>query len=330
LAQIKMVKAKVAARQEPYYSAYRQLLHDADSVSAVGTHALADFSVPGYYVEPEKHKANSLALQQDAYGAYCSALAFALSGEAKYGEKACSFLDAWASVNKGYSGHDGILVLSYSGSGLLMAAELMSGSPVWGTAGEQRFKDWVKNVYLHAVDSIRVHQNNWADWGRFGSMLAASLSDDRAEIEENVRLIKSDLSHKIAADGSMPEETRRGDNGIWYTYFSLAPMTGACWLVYNLTGENLFEWEKDGVSIKKALEYLAYYNHHPSEWKWAEKPNTGEKELWPANLLEAMSSVYGDASFAEYDHEKQPIFYRTHHFCWTFPTLMPVMLKYEE
>ena len=330
LKQINYVKKQIKAQQEPYYSAYLQLIHDADSILKATHHALVDFSVPGFYIKPEEHRANSLALQQDAFAAYCSALAYILSGKKEYGEKACYFLNAWAFTNKKYSERDGVLVMAYSGSGLLMAAEIMSDDKLWNKEDKEDFRKWVKHIYQDTTNTIRVHQNNWADWGRFGSLLAASFLNEKEEVAENVRLIKSDLFHKIAADGSMPEETRRGNNGIWYTYFSLAPMTAACWMVYNLTGENLFNLEQNGTSIKKALDYMAYYNKHPKEWKWDNNPNTGKNEVWPNNLLEAMAGIYNDNSYIEYVKDRRPIIYRTHHFCWTFPTLMPVSLgKYQ-
>lgn len=325
--QIEYVKKQIRQGQEPYCSAYRQLLHYADSLQTQEQHALADFSVPGFYVKPDVHRANSLAIQQDAFAAYCSALAYRLSGKKSYGEKAIVFLNAWSNINKRYSEHDGVLVMAYAGSGLLMAAELMSDTKLWTKKEQDVFRAWVQSVYRPAVNEIRGHKNNWADWGRFGSLLAASYLNDTAEVRENVRLIKSDLFYKIAADGSMPEETRRGNNGIWYTYFSLAPMTAAGWLVYNLTGENLFVWEQDGRSMKTALDYLLYYERKPAEWPWDNQPNTGKNDFWPENLFEAMSTVYEDASYVDYVAATRPHIYPKHHFAWVFPTLMPVLLK---
>lgn len=327
LQQIKFVKEQINLKNEPYYSAYKQLICYADSIADHAVHhALVDFAVPGFYDRPQEHRSNSLALQQDAFAAYCSALAYVLSDNDKYGKKACYFLDEWSSINKKYSEHDGVLVMAYSGSALVIAGELMSEESCWDDAGKESFGKWVLHVYKDAVNEIRTHKNNWADWGRFGSLLAASFLDDKIEISENIRLIKSDLVEKINSDGSMPEETRRGNNGIWYTYFSLAPMTAAAWAAYNITGEDLFAWEENGVSIKKALDYLFYYNEHPDKWKWHENPNTGKNERWPENLFEAMSGIYADKSYEEYAKKYRPIIYPFHHFAWTFPTLMPIRL----
>ncbi len=329
--QIAFVKKQIKEKQEPYLTAYRQLLYYADSIQALPQHALKDFAVPGFYDKPKEHQKNSLSIQQDAFGAYCSALAYQLSGQKKYGEKACFFLNAWAYTNTKYSEHDGVLVMSYSGSGLLMAAELMSDTKIWTSKDKTAFKAWVLQVYQKAANEIRIHKNNWADWGRLGSLLAASFLEDKAEVLQNVQLIKSDLFSKIASDGHMPLEVVRGNNGIWYTYFSLAPMTAACWLVYNLTGENLFVLESNGASIKKALDYLLYYNDHPTEWKWDDHANVGSHSGWPDNLLEAMAGIYHDDSFVRYIEGSRPHIYPTHHFAWSFSTLMPLSLnRYKE
>lgn len=331
LEQISFVRGMVSQRCEPYYDAYIQLIRYADSLQNSQHHARPDFNVPGYYVKPQEHRANSLALQQDAFAAYCSALAYKLTGKKAYGEKACYFLNAWAYINNKYSEPDGPLVMSYSGSALLMAAELMSDSPIWKQSDKEQFKNWVATVYRKAANEIRERKNNWADWGRFGSVLSASLLEDEEEMNRNIALIKGDFSRKIAPDGHMPGEVVREQNGLWYTYFSLAPMTAAMWVIYNATGENLFFYEKDGASIKKAIDYLLHYQQHPAEWRWHETLNTGKHDRWPDNLLEAMVRVYGDETYLKYVESSRPHIYPEHHFAWVFPTLMPIMLDgYDE
>ena len=63
LKQIAFVKKMIGRKQEPYHTAYVQLIRYADSIQQVTHHARNDFAVPGYYVKPEEHRANSLALQ---------------------------------------------------------------------------------------------------------------------------------------------------------------------------------------------------------------------------------------------------------------------------
>lgn len=324
--QLKFVKHKIKRGKEPYKTAYIQLIHYADSLQTLESHALEDFSVPGYYVIPEKHVANSKSLQQDAFAAYCSALAYCLSGEEKYADKACFFLNQWAEINKLYSDPDGPLVMSYSGNAMVMAAELMRSSGYWPKAESEKFAEWVVNVYRKACNEIRERTNNWADWGRFGSLLADSYLGDMEDAARNIELMKSDFASKICPDGHMPEEVRRGANGIWYTYFSLGPMTSAFWVAYNLTGENLFALDIDGSTVEGALDYLLKYVYAPSDWPWFENPNQGSHKLWPDDLFEAMYGIYGKDAYLKRVEATRPHIYPVHHFGWTFPTLLPPSL----
>jgi hypothetical protein len=321
-AQLDFVKKQIKGKTQPYYDGYIQLIKYADAAKTHDTKALADFQVPGYYSDSANHRKNSKALQSDSFDAYACALAYQLSGDKKYVGEAIRFLNAWAGLNKTYSDHDGSLVMAYSGTGMVMAAELLANYKGWKNEERKAFFVWVKEVYRKSAHEIRNRKNNWADWGRFGSILSAALLNDETEIKENVRLIKSDLFDKIAADGHMPHETARGANGIWYTYFSLAPITAACWVAYNVTGENIFAYTRDNRSIKTALDYLHHYSMNTAEWPWFKKPNMGGPGKWPGNLFEAMSGIYNDQNYAAYAEPAQPICYDFHHFAWTFPTLM--------
>jgi hypothetical protein len=125
----------------------------------------------------------------------------------------------------------------------------------------------------------------------------------------------------------MPEEVTRNADGTWYTYFSLSPMTAACWIAYNMTGENIFEMvSPEGASIEKAINYLLYYIKNPGEWPWYHKNTAGHPHSWPGNLVEAMHGIYKNPDYTGYVAGSRPIIYKDHHFTWTFPTLMPLSL----
>ena len=328
--QIALVKKLIKTKSQPTFDAYRQLTEKADSAAFHTHHALADFKVPGYYIDPAMHRKNSAGLQSDAFDAYACALAFRLSGEEKYAQTALYFLKAWAAVNQQYSDHDGSLVMAYSGTAMIMAAELLLDYKKWRSDDREKFFRWVKQVYLKSCTEIRERKNNWADWGRLGSALCAHLLDNPAEMNEVVRLVKSDLFHKIEADGHMPEETRREKNGIWYTYFSLAPITATMYVIHNSTGENLFEMKDGERSVRKALDYLFYYSHHPEEWPWYKDPNPASPSSWPGNLFEAMGHVYDEPQYGKYVETSRPVCYSKHHFAWSFPTLMPAKLNFSK
>lgn len=328
--QIDFVKKQLEERKEPYVSAFKLLIHRADSSFSITHHAVEDFSVPGFYQDKEGHRRLSVGLQVDGMSAYSCALAWKLTGKKKYAEKALYFMNSWAKMNRKYSQMDGSLVMSYSGTTLMIAADLLKDYKRWRTADQEQFKVWTKNVFRHAANSIRFRDNNSGDWSRLASVLANAYLGDAEDLQEDIRLIKKDLFDKIAEDGHMVEEVKRQGNGIWYTYFSLAPLTASMWVIYNETGENLFFAEKNGASVKKALDYLLYYNQHPQEWKYFKDPVTGSVHsmygFWPANLLEAMSNIYDSEDYRAYVAPHRPVMYGKHDYAWTFPTLMPLSL----
>lgn len=326
--QIEFVKDQIKNKTQPYHTSYLQLIQYADSALAQSHHALEDFAVPGFYVDPEGHRNNSKSLQTDSFNAYASALAYRLSGKKEYGNKAIYLLSSWAEKNTAYSEADGALVMAYSGPGLLIAAQLLKNQEIWKEKDSIKFAGWVEDVYKTACNEIRNRKNNWADWGRYGSILSAAFLEDQEEMQENIRLIKSDLFHKIAKDGHMPEEVRRQERGLWYTYFSLAPITAACWAIFQTEGTDLLNWEENGQSIKLALDYLLTYVKDPKSWPWHENQRPGSPDLWPGNLMEAMEHIYQEKSYGDYASSARPISYPRHHFAWTFPTLMKPQLSY--
>jgi len=326
--QLDFIRAKVVKKEQPFDNAYLQLLYKANLALNHTTHAVANYSIPGYYVNASMHIKNALPLQNDSFDAYACALAYHLSGgQTIYANQSLRFLNAWADINKVYSDADGPLVMTYAGTGMIIAAELLYNYDGWAPADREKFFQWATNVHLKASNFIRVRPNNWGDWGRLGSILNAHLLDNPEGIEENVNLIKSDLFSKIAQDGHMPEETQREVGGIWYTYFSLAPMTAACWVAYQTTQENLFtNFTQGNASIKRALDYLLYYNLHPDQWPWFKNSTAGSPSSWPGDLLEAMAYLYNDTSYVDYVQPARPVMYSTHHYAWTFPTLMRLQL----
>ncbi len=129
------------------------------------------------------------------------------------------------------------------------------------------------------------------------------------------------------SDGSMPLETKRGRNGIWYTYFALAPLTAACHIGDNATDSDLFSFKgQDGAGIEEALDYLLIFSNNPKTW-----PHYSEQDLslpkpnsWPGNLFEAMYQVYGKKEYELWIEKARPIMYFGHHYAWSFPTLFYV------
>ncbi|MDU1890527.1 MAG: alginate lyase family protein [Dysgonomonas sp.] len=130
-AQIDFVIKQLEEKKEPYQSAYQQMIRKADNALEESHHAVEDFSVPGYYQDPQGHSKGALGLQKDGFNAYACALAYRLDAGDQYGIKACEYINAWAKINKKYSDYDGELAMTDAGAGIVIAAQLMYGSDLW-------------------------------------------------------------------------------------------------------------------------------------------------------------------------------------------------------
>ncbi len=118
---------------------------------------------------------------------------------------------------------------------------------------------------------------------------------------------------------------RRGRNGIWYTYFALAPLTAACQVAANARGVDLFHYKgADGAGIEEALDYLLRYSREPGEWPHCKGEDLAlpGKRQWPGNLYEAMSGVYGKREYEAWIANARPIMVRGHHYAWAVPSLL--------
>lgn len=321
--QLESIKNSVAQKKEHWYGAYCALLDDIEEKLRIKPVADVDFNIPGAYIDGEGHIRNKEHLCHLGLTAHACALAYAVSHEERYCRKAEELLCRWFDTNVSVSGHDGALSMSYLGTSLLLAAEILQHC---GRETEYltKAKNWVKRVFLPAANSIRDGKNNWGDWGLLASVMCYRLLGDVENIKICAGLLKKHIEETISSDGSMPRETARGNRGIWYTYFALAPMTAACTVVYNSIGTDLLcRTESTGKSVKKALDYLLYHYQDPDKWEFcAEKQDMLPfVKYWPYNLFEAMWDRYGDNRYFEFASGNRPIGNTCHHDAWSYTTL---------
>ena len=228
-AQLDFMRAH--AKQEPWASAYQQLLGDAEAALTRTPQAEADFDVPFYYAQPAASQAAKEGLRQDALAAYALALGYQLAEtrakRAQYADKAITLLDAWATTNKTVSGADGNLVVLYTGVPLLYAGDLVMRYDGWKQASRAAFTAWVGTVFAKSAAAIKNNGNNWGDWGTLGAVASAGLVHDTVTVLAEVERIKGRIANDIDATGELPEENKRTNSGMWYTFFALTSMTTA-------------------------------------------------------------------------------------------------------
>lgn len=145
-ADIDRMRSLIAAKQEPYYSAFVALKNSSYSSTSAGV------SQRGTQIKEGKFNGT---VGIDGRRAHDLALLYVLTGETKYADKAVQFLNA----NSYYTN------TSARGTGpldngkinlLIEAAELLRDYPGWAAADQQRFKDMLTYPYFTTKEDLYV------------------------------------------------------------------------------------------------------------------------------------------------------------------------------
>ncbi|PGR03303.1 alginate lyase family protein [Priestia megaterium] len=329
-------KEMIENNKEPYILAYNQFIGLANDALKEEFNPIIFLRIPPVYENKKGHIDASRPLTKSAYQAYVLSLAWKLTGKKKYADKAKEILDGWASTNKLISHReDTPLVSSYGGVGLVNAALLLKEDKSWD---QDEFRKWVEFTYLPAVEVARNTENNWADWGNLACLTSYIYLDKEEEFQKEINYTKHLINTQIGVDGEMLKEISRKENGMFYTYFALAPLTQSMFVIYNETEINLFDIKTlEGSKVKRALDYYYYFVENPDEWPHYQGSNLNKPLVkdpniyWPVSLYDAMSGIYPKSSYSALI-TKQPILggnmieVGPHHMAWNFPTLIKPQL----
>ncbi len=338
-AQLDFMRAHAGV--EPWASAVHQVLDEAEAALARTPTATEDFDIPFYYGDPAASQAAKEGLRQDAMAAYACALGYQLAGTREqreaYAAKSVEILSAWAGVNHSVSGSDGPLVVIYTGIPLLYAADLVANDDAFDAASRAAFLAWVDEVFSPSASSIKDHVNNWGDWGTLGVVAADALHGDAAALASEAERIKVRIGNNINAAGELPEENKRTNSGMWYTFFALTSMTTAAQIIENATGQDLFSYTSpEGRSFALALAREFHYAEHPDEWPYHlpagiagdawrlvypcdDTVQMPTPSGWPGSLFEVMSDRYQQPDWESWVSGSRP---QHGWHGWIYSTLM--------
>lgn len=326
--QIAFVRNKIADGEEPWTSAFTQLISDAEAWLDEDPSPVERWYVPGYYTNAQGHQANRKVMLDDLKSAYACGLAYQLTGKTKYADQTVRILNAWAQTTRTIGAEDSVLVGAYVGNGFPMAAELVKDYKGWSPEDKGKFDSWLQNVYLPFFGGTAT--NNAGDWNIFIRLAINTYLGNTTAIQADAERLKNRIADNISENGELPHENARGNAGIWYTYFALAPMTASAQIIYNTTGEDLFNYTApNGRNLKMALDKHLAYCKDISTWPYGGGYIGGNSSTsWNFMLYEAMAGVYNDADYADYVKAQRPINGPLvdnndyHHMAWFYPTLM--------
>jgi hypothetical protein len=157
-AQLDFVKAKVAAKAQPWLNAYNQMLgHGLLSASRQpkprATVECGSYSNPNNGCTDER---------EDALAAYGNALAWYISGDSKYATKAIQYMNAWSPVIKSHTNSNALLQTGWAGASWPRAAEIIRYTYTgWAQADVDRFSTMLRTVYLPKLLPGVQSNGNW-------------------------------------------------------------------------------------------------------------------------------------------------------------------------
>jgi len=156
--QLDFIKGRVAAQAQPWLNAYNQMLaHNLLSQSRQPTpRAVVEcgsFSMPNNGCTNER---------QDALAAYGNALAWYITGNAAYAQKAIQYLNAWSPVLQSHTNSNAPLQTGWAGSSWPRAAEIIRYTYTgWAQADIDRFSTMLRTAYLPMLMPGSNSNGNW-------------------------------------------------------------------------------------------------------------------------------------------------------------------------
>ncbi len=250
--ELQNIKEKAQQGLEPYRTNLNLLLKYTDSLMQVSK-SWSDLT--GEVTVFDRSSGNPIQISSTGGRlVYGTALAWHLSGDEKYAERAKELIldltDTYGYRNSEekefHWGAQGILNLSRGGTPYIYAADLLEGWKGWTANDKLSYQVWLRDVMYNKVAwASRTRKNNWGVAGSFSAALIAFYLKDHPdwELEElspvhqklspaeafkshntyQIRRLSTSDEWKMDAkvslwgilpNGAIPEEIRRGDDPI--------------------------------------------------------------------------------------------------------------------
>ncbi|MEU3986694.1 alginate lyase family protein [Streptomyces sp. NPDC026672] len=250
-AQLAFVRSKVQAGAQPWKSAYDQMMASPyASLSRTpkprATVECGPTSNPNFGCTDER---------EDAIAAYTDALAWYINRDERYAQKSIQLMDAWSATVKNHTNDNAPLQTGWSGSSWPKAAEIIkSVHGNWANSG--RFASMLRDVYLPVVVNGSNRTGNWDL-----TMLEAAVSisvflDDHASWDRAMGhyLERVPAFVYLSSDGALPRTvasqhltTRDQIVGFWF---------GASTFTTGITQETCRDFTHTGYGISSISHVL--------------------------------------------------------------------------
>ncbi|MCX5197165.1 alginate lyase family protein [Streptomyces sp. NBC_00249] len=202
-AQLDFVRTKVRAGEQPWKQAFDAML-GSRYASLSRTPKPRAVVECGSYSNPDIGCSDE---REDAIAAYTQALAWSVTGDARYARKSIELMDAWSATVKDHTNSNAPLQSGWAGSTWPRAAEIIKHTYGGGWPNQGRFAAMLRDVYLPEVIGGRPNSNG--NWELIMMDAAVGISvhlDDRASYDKAmaVYLGRVPAYFYLSSDGPQP------------------------------------------------------------------------------------------------------------------------------
>jgi len=192
-AELDFIKAKVAAKEEPWFAALTALQNSPTGKLDYKPNGGKPFDPPVIHVsfKDPSYKANDTKPWEDSKAAYGQALLWTMTGKEQYAQNAAGILNAYAGITD-LSGKDRmdqhLLVGSFWCMGLVQAAELLRpATTIWKEGEQKAFADALRKVWVPPMKDFAAGYNgNWDSCVTAAVMAMGVYLDDHALFDSAV------------------------------------------------------------------------------------------------------------------------------------------------
>ncbi|MFI6428612.1 alginate lyase family protein [Promicromonospora sp. NPDC050880] len=201
--QLAFVRQQVQAGAQPWRSAYDAMMGSRYASLSYTPHPRAvvecgSYSNPNYGCTDER---------EDAIAAYTHALAWSITRDTRYANKAISIMNAWSPVIRDHTNSNAPLQTAWAGSVWPRAAEIIRYTGAgWAAADVDRFETMLRDVYLPEVINGSNSNGNWElSMMEAAVGIAVFLDDRNAYASARQRfLVRVPAFIYLTSDGSVP------------------------------------------------------------------------------------------------------------------------------
>ncbi|RYJ27753.1 secreted protein [Streptomyces sp. L-9-10] len=201
-AQLDFIRGKVQAGAQPWKSAYDQMM--ASKYASLSRTAKPRAVVEcGSYSNPNNGCTDE---REDAIAAYTDALAWYITRDDRYAQKAIQLMDAWSNSIKDHTNSNAPLQTGWAGSSWPKAAEIIKhvyGN--WPNAG--RFSTMLRTVYLPEIINGSNSNGNWELTMMEAAVSISVFLDDGASYDKAISkyLVRVPAYIYLSSDGALPK-----------------------------------------------------------------------------------------------------------------------------